>query len=340
MSSRAQTDLHFTEKIQQLTGQLPDYVRRYIRSTGSVTSPRTRYEYLKDIQMFLSFIGDGNPKTVTIDMLAGLRRDNFEDYIEHLERYETETGTIRSNGRVSVKRKLSALRRFFGWLFEENLIPSDETRKIPVPKTHKKEIVCLDTSEVSGLIRTAESSANLTKREQDYHAKQQIRDMAILSLMLSSGIRVSECAELDVSDVDMQRTCLYIVRKGGNESTVYFSDEASAHLQAWLEERAADKRIPDTETALFLSSRRQRLSVRSIEILVSKYAKRAGISKHITPHKLRSTFATVLYQETGDIYLVAEALGHQDVTTTKEHYARLSDSRKQENRNKVRLLTD
>ena len=340
MSNRQQTDIIFTEKCKTLLEQLPDYVHRYIRSISNVTSPRTRYEYLKDIQMFLNFIGADEPKSVTQLILRNLGREEFEDYIEYLEYYETDSGTIRSNSRTSIKRKLSSLRRFFGWMFETGFLPSDETRKLAMPKTHKKEIIALDRDEISGLLKTAESAEGLSKKEQDYHAKQSVRDTAILTLMLSSGIRVSECAELDVSDVDMKRSCLHIVRKGGNESTVYFSDEAAACLQAWLEERAQDHKVPDTETALFLSSRKQRLSVRSIEILVNKYAKRARIVKNITPHKLRSTFATALYQETGDIYLVAEALGHKDVTTTKEHYANMSETRKQQNRNRVKLFQE
>jgi len=97
---------------------------------------------------------------------------------------------------------------------------------------------------------------------------------------------------------------------------------------------------PGSEDALFLSLRNQRISVRSVEYMVKKYAKTVTPLKHITPHKLRSTYGTNLYKETGDIYLVADVLGHNDVNTTKKHYAALEDERRRSARNKVRLRED
>jgi site-specific recombinase XerD len=339
MSHRLQTDTHFTNKTRELLQKMPDFVRRYIRSIHNATSARTQYEYLKDIQQYFRWLSQTTPtENITLELLAEQTKEDFEDYLEYIEHYEDENQKQRTNGRTSIKRKLSSLRKFFAWLFANDYLPSDEIRKITIPKITKKEIIHMEETEVKNFLNSIQKGENLTKRQMDYHQKQSVRDMAIACLMLSTGIRVSECAELDVTDVDMQHSCIHITRKGGNESTVYFSDEASAYLQTWLEQRAYIK-IPDSETALFLSSRKKRLSVRSIEILIVKYAQRAIPGKHITPHKLRSTFATSLYQETGDIYLVAETLGHKDITTTKEHYAKLSDSRKRDNRNKIKLLS-
>ena len=339
MSHRLQTDTHFTDKTRELLQKMPDFVRRYIRSIHNATSARTQYEYLKDIQQYFRWLSQTtSTENITLELLAKQTKEDFEDYLEYIEHYEDENQKQRTNGRTSIKRKLSSLRKFFAWLFANDYLPSDEIRKITIPKIAKKEIIHMEETEVKDFLNSIQKGENLTKRQMDYHQKQSVRDMAIACLMLSTGIRVSECAELDVTDVDMQHSCIHITRKGGDESTVYFSDEASAYLQTWLEQRAGMK-IPDSETALFLSSRKKRLSVRSIEILIAKYAKRAIPGKHITPHKLRSTFATSLYQETGDIYLVAETLGHKDITTTKEHYAKLSDSRKRDNRNKIKLLS-
>lgn len=334
MGNRMQTELHFTDKANEMMRTMPSYVKTYIRSIHNNTSPRTRYEYLKDIQMFLDYVKDANNLSlVTTDDLNKLTKNDFEEYFEYIEHYE-KNGQERKNGRKSIARKLSALRRFFAYLFESEMITSDEIRKIPMPKVHHKEIIHMESDETTDFLNIVEKGTKMTPQQLAYHKKQAVRDSAIVYLMLSTGIRVSECAELDINDIDLKHHCIHITRKGGNEATVYFSDEATQYIQDYLKERKKIKEI-DNEKALFLSSQKKRLNVRSIEILIKKYAKFAIPGKKITPHKLRSTFATNLYNETGDIYLVAETLGHSDVTTTKEHYANLSNKRKEEARNKV-----
>lgn len=335
MSSHKETELQYMAKRDEILSTMPNYVRNYIRSIRNRTSPRTQYEYLKDIQTLMEYEKDVlSIDTLSLTDISKLRKQDFEEYLEYLERYEKNGKTV-TNGRTSIKRKLSSLRHFFSYLFENNYIPSDEIRKVEIPKLHKKDIIHLDEDEATDLLDNVEKGHKLTKKEQDYHAKQSIRDLAIIYLLLSSGIRVSECAELDLDDVDMKNCCIHIIRKGGNEATVYFSDEAAEYLQQYIEQRTNMKDVDENEKALFLSSRKTRMGVRAIEIMVKKYAKRSVPTKKITPHKLRATYATNLYKETGDIYLVAETLGHNDVTTTKEHYADMSEEHKRENRNRV-----
>lgn len=334
MSSHNDTELYYTDKAAALMHTMPLYVKQYIRAIHNRTSPRTRYEYLKDIEAFLEYTKQTrNITTVELQTLNNYEKIDFEEYFEYLEHY-TKSGKTRKNSRTSIKRKMSSLRKFFAYLFENDMIEADKIRKIEMPKLHHKEIIRLEEDEKSNLLTAIENGGQLTKKQQDYHKIQSVRDMAIICLLLSTGLRVSECAELDISDINMDKSYIKIVRKGGNEATAYFSDEAAEYLQAYITER---NQIKTDETALFLSSRKTRLSVRAIEELVKKYAKRSVPAKHITPHKLRATYATNLYNETGDIFLVAETLGHKDVATTKEHYANLSDKRKENNRNKVSL---
>ena len=108
-------------------------------------------------------------------------------------------------------------------------------------------------------------------------------------------------------------------------------------LKAYLEERANDPTIPKDEHALFLSLQKKRIGVRAVEKLVKKYASIAAPLKHITPHKLRSTFGTNLYRETGDIYVVAAVLGHKDVNTTRKHYAAIQEDIRRTAADKVKL---
>ena len=337
MGNAKEVELHFTDLGNELLKDLPRFVREYVRAIHNRTSPRTRYEYLKDIKCFLDYAVEKYKwKSVTLDNLATLRKSDFEEYFEHLEHYEKD-GVERSNGRVSIKRKMSALRKFFAYLFENSLIPSDEIRKVEMPKLHHKEIVKLDPEEVKSLLTTVEYGQGLTAKELQYHKRDMIRDLAIFLMYLSSGLRVSELAGLDIDDVNLEKRSLSIVRKGGNQSTVYFSDQALTCLKKYIIQRNELKEKVPAEKALFLSSWNRRMSVRNMEVLVKKYCARAGINKKMSPHKLRATFATMLYNLTGDVYLVADILGHQDVATTKEHYADMSGKRKEESRNIVQF---
>ena len=141
----------------------------------------------------------------------------------------------------------------------------------------------------------------------------------------------------DLKDVDFNNDRINITRKGGSESFVYFGEEVRDALLNYLEERNQMIPAEGHENALFLSNRMQRISIRNVEILVKKYAASAITTKKITPHKLRSTYGTQLYKETGDIYLVADVLGHKDVNTTKKHYAALEEERRRSAKDAVTL---
>lgn len=121
---------------------------------------------------------------------------------------------------------------------------------------------------------------------------------------------------------------------------IYFGQEVEKALKDYLEIRKGITPLTGHEHALFYSSQRKRIHVKTVENLVKKYASRITTTKKITPHKLRSTYGTNLYQETGDIYLVADVLGHQDVNTTKKHYAAMDDSRRRKAAKAVHLRTD
>ena len=164
--------------------------------------------------------------------------------------------------------------------------------------------------------------------------------MLLLTLLLGTGIRVSECVGLDVEDVDFKNNGIKVTRKGGNEMVVYFGPEVEKALKKYLEVRENITPLAGHEHALFYSTQRRRIGVQAIENLVKKYAREITTTKKITPHKLRSTYGTALYQETGDIYLVADVLGHKDVNTTKKHYAALDDARRRQAAKAVRLRED
>lgn len=332
MSSYMKTALQFRRKVDAILQNMPSFVKDYVRAIRTRSSARTIYEYLLDLQDFFRWMETQN-LSPTLDTLSRLEKEDFEDYIETKEQRVDKNGVIHSQSRRSLSRRLSALRQFFNYLFRAGL-SRNEIQKVALPKIHKKAIIRLDRDETEDLLREVESPSNLTKKQADYHSLQKIRDTAVLLLFLSTGVRVSECVEMDMEDVDLQRNRIKIVRKGGDEAFVYLSDEAQKALSAWLDQRKTI-RCSNAENAVFLSSRGTRMSVRSMEYLIKKYAQRAVPGKHITPHKLRATYATALYNATGDIYLVAESLGHKDITTTRDHYAEMTDDRKRTHRNAV-----
>ena len=177
----------------------------------------------------------------------------------------------------------------------------------------------------------------LTGQKKTYYEKTKERDLALITLFLGTGIRVSECVGLDIEDVDFKNNAVKVTRKGGNEMYVYFGDEVEKALRKYLKIREGLTPVAGHEHALFYSTQRKRISVKAVENLVKKYTREVTGTKKITPHKLRSTYGTSLYQETGDIYLVADVLGHKDVNTTRKHYAAMDDNRRRRAAAAVRL---
>ena len=168
-----------------------------------------------------------------------------------------------------------------------------------------------------------------------------MRDLAILTLFLGTGIRVSELVGINIDDIDFSVNGFLVTRKGGNQAVLYFPDEVAEVLRDYMKLRKTLEAQPGHEDALFLSLQNRRMTVRAVQMMVKKYALQAApLKKKLSPHKLRSTFGTNLYHETGDIYLVADVLGHSDVNTTRRHYAAMTDDRRRMAARKVHLRED
>ncbi len=332
-----------TLKLREIMLTLPSFCKQFFRGIEPTTSSRTRIGYAFDLRIFFEFLQSHHvsfksiPLTeMTLDSLNKLSREDIEEYLEYLSYYEKE-GKIFTNDERGKSRKLASLRSFFQYFFTSELLEKNTAALVKMPKIHQKEIIRLDPNEVATLLDLVQFGENLTPSEKKYHNITKVRDLALLTLLLGTGIRVSECVGLDIHDVDFSNGGIKIRRKGGYEAVIYFGDEVENALLDYLDERK--RIIPETghEQALFLSIQNKRLAVRSVEKLVKKYSAKVTSLKKITPHKLRSTYGTSLYRETGDIYLVADVLGHKDVNTTKKHYAALEDERRKSAANKVKL---
>lgn len=324
------------ERLNHMLSTLPPFCKTFFRGIEHTKQSRTRLAYAYDLGVFFDFMHENNSELhkkkineFDVSILDQIKASDIEDYLSYLKYYDKD-GEGRFNGERGLKRKLSSLRTFYNYMYKNEYIDTNPAARVDMPTIHDKNIVRLDIDEVAILLDEVESGDSLTKNQQRYHDKTKTRDLAIVTLLLGTGIRVSECVGLDINDVDFNNNGIKVHRKGGNESVVYFNDEVRDALLDYLEERKTIMAAEGSTDALFLSMQNKRINVRTVQNLVKKYSRLVTNLKNITPHKLRSTFGTNLYNETGDIYLVADVLGHKDVNTTKKHYASIEDQRRRE----------
>lgn len=332
---------------RELIKKLPKFCSLFFRGIDATTSPRTRVGYARDIKLFFDYLKKSNPEfknteieNIELKVLEQITVTDFEEYMEYLKLYEDEYNNKISNSENGIKRKMSSLRAMYNYFHSHEMINNNSASLVKMPKIHEKEIIRFDENEMFDFLNKVEMGTNLSDKERLYHKKNKTRDLAIMTLLLGTGIRVSECVGLDIGDINIKDAAIKVVRKGGNEDIVYFGDEVEKRILDYLDERKHSITMSGHEEALFLSAQKRRITVRSVEKLVEKYSRITDTVKHITPHKLRSTYGTQLYRETQDIYLVADILGHKDVNTTKKHYATVDDDKKRNARNKVSLRDD
>ena len=337
-----QRNIDNTLKLREIRRDLPKFCDEFFIGIENRTTPLTRLEYAYDLRIFFYYLFTETREFQSFDasnfgikQLDEVTTSQIESFLEFLNYYEFESTTY-SNTVKTKARKLSTIKSFFKYFYNKDAIDSDPASKVLTPKLHEKPIIRLEVDEVTRLLDSVDSGEGLGSRQAAFHEKTRLRDLAIMTLFLGTGIRISELVGLDVEDLDFNVNGFKITRKGGSQTILYFSDEVADALLAWLDERAKHEELDDVP-ALFVSLQKKRMSVRSVELLVKKYAQIVTPLKKITPHKLRSTYGTELYRETGDIYVVAEVLGHKDINTTKRHYAAISDDIKRDAARKVIL---
>lgn len=343
-----------TQRLRAAQLELPEFCTDYFRAIEPQTSPLTRLAYAYDLKLFFYFLETEIPEFADMDAdkwtCADLERvttRHFDMYMDFLDLYmknvqREDSGEIvsmeRENTAQGKMRKLSALRSLYKYLFKQERIKANTAELVDMPKLHEKPIIRLESSEMLKFIEEVDSGEALSDRQKRYHELTRTRDLAMIMLFLGTGIRVSECVGLDMEDLDFTINAMLITRKGGNEVVLYFSDEVAQALKDYLALREQIVPLPGHEQAVFLSLQRRRMGVRAVEQMVKKYSRVAvPLKRRISPHKLRSTFGTNLYRETGDIYLVADVLGHSDVNTTRRHYAAQSDDARRAAARRVKL---
>ena len=298
-------NMKYINKINKVLEGQPDYIKGFVRYMNNV-SLTTKYAYMYNV---INFIKKVNKPTEELTF------DDFSNYIAGLE-YKENGEPITSSYRIAV---YSALKKFNKYLYTTKRIPENYMLGIERPKPiesqitiEKREKGFLTKNEVAKYIKIVENHDVKSKRRQNsYWSK---RDLVIIKVFLYIGIRCSALSKLDISSVDLKNKTLIVTDKGSKVKLYDLTDEVIEDLKEWIEMR--NSITTDEVSALFISNRKRRMDPITIYNVVNKYSKDIK-DKHITPHKLRATYGTQLYNETGDIYFVQDCMGHKDPRTTE-----------------------
>lgn len=311
---------------------LPPLVREFAayKTVMQNASEKTVSEYLLDLRMFFRFLlaRDNNIKLsseefdkidisrVDLDYIKNITTEDIYEFLMYAD-------GVRGNMAAAKSRKLSAIKGFFKYLHVKRMMISENpAANIESPKQKQS---------LPKFLSVEESIALLEAVKNDRESKSRIRDYAIVTLFLNCGMRVSELVGIDINDVDQSLRSLTVTGKGNKQRIVYLNSACREALTDYLSERMGEQHIQTESHALFLSNREQRISVKTVQWLVYKYLKAAGLeSKHYSVHKLRHTAATLMYQ-TGnvDVRVLKDILGHEQLNTT-QIYTHVSNRSMQE----------
>lgn len=298
----------------------PLILREYAEYTVVVkgNSEKTVCEYLLDIRTFFRFmitkwdeleLSDDEFEKLSIKRINenDVKRITQKNIIEYL----MFAGFKRENSATTRMRKLSALRSFFKYAHsKERIIEVDPTADVDAPKKSATLPKYLTVEEAVKLIDTVRN---------DKESKTRVRDYAIIVLFLNTGMRLSELVGLNMESLDPEITTVKVLGKGSKERVIYLNKAAREALIEYLRQRLDPKHVRTSSNAVFLSGREDRISNKTVQWMVQKYLKMAGLgSKGLSVHKLRHTAATLMYQSGKvDIRVLKDILGHEQLNTTQ-----------------------
>ena len=256
-------------------------------------SENTLYSYENDLKVFCSFL---NEKQVT--SFKELKLQDLEEFIN----WQYKTG----HTSTTLARRISALRSFFSFLLKKNLIKENFARSLDAPKIERKIPRVLTLEEIEAILALPD-----TTKPSGLRAK------AILELLYSSGLRVSELVNLEFSHLDFQNRMLRLWGKGFKERIVPFGEEAKTAIEAYLAKGRPHFLKGKRSNFIFLGPSGKPITRQSVWNIIKRYTRKAGIAKNVTPHTLRHTFATHILENGADLRIIQECLGHSDISTTQ-----------------------
>ena len=304
MNGRLEKELKAKEKMEKRLDQLPSIFTDFYYFLSN-KSYLTRYNYIEHIADFMNFI---NKKTQSNEFYINVTPIDINKYMESIKTYKTKTGMKRTSDSALAAR-WSSLNTFYKFLCLMGLVKENIVEKTERPRVRdEKKKPALNQTEIK----------NMTKNiEMNPYRRNRNRDKLILSLGVTIGLRVSAISQLNIDDIDVIHNTLQVIEKGDKYRVIEFGENLKNQFISYIKEREDYYGKLETK-ALFVSQKKQRISNNTIRELLAKYANGAT-DKHVSAHTLRRTSASLLYNKTGDIYLVGNHLGHADISTTKRY---------------------
>ena len=318
MCTRNDVDKKNIEITKQILKKYPKILENYINSLEDKTS-YTKMVYARYIGRFLDYTRDeikiNINKTVNYTKIKPMDISDYMGIIKYNEDGNENSASYRNVN-------LAAIKGFFDFLEDNDIIDKNPAKKIKAPKDDKiHDIVTITNEDYLIMLNNIKNGVGNHKARATQR-KWINRDLALLILGLTTGLRISAIVGINLEDIDFERKVVITTEKGNKEREVFLGDQTIKILNVWIKERA--KMVDNNEHALFICKGNKRMSTRAVQNRFKEIAE--GTGKNITPHKMRATCATRLYEQTGDIYLVQNQLGHKSIESTK-HYAKVSDAK-------------
>ncbi|HUA09799.1 MAG TPA: site-specific tyrosine recombinase/integron integrase [Candidatus Acidoferrales bacterium] len=259
-------------------------------------SPRTSEEYARDVELFAAFLEPRRDKELPFTKIDATTTSD-------VRRFVMELMGPRKYSPSSVRRKIAALRSYFALQKREGRRSDNPAQDVPPPKAPKRLPHVMTEREVGKFLRTRIAGKTEFAR---------LRDLAMMELLYASGIRRAELVGLNVSDVDLEKRLMRVIGKGNKQRMVFINQASADAIRNYL---AVRPRTPDE--ALFISKRKTRMSHRQAWVIFRQFAELSGLTKHVTPHVMRHSFATHLLENGADLMTIKELLGHESLSTTQ-----------------------
>lgn len=336
MSYNSEQNYKNKQKIKKLLKEMPQFLEVYFKDMQNMNMSSTSIlGYARDLKMFFDWLQQNgfknqNLRSSTAEILENLTIEDINEYFsETMDDKEFKDNKIKEYSANTKARRMASIRAMYRYFYERQLISNDLSNRLRSPKIHDKTILALEGSDITRILQSVLNTEGLSNLDLIRHNKVEKRDYAIIATLFSTGIRVSELIGLDVASLDFKKNTMKIIRKGGDEAEVSFPDITRNALIDYINTDRQQLLQEEESPALFVSTSKKRITVSAVEKLIKKYALKAGIANanKVTPHKARSSFATSLYNQSNDIQLVADSLGHKSMETTRKHYAKTSQEK-------------
>lgn len=322
MSGRLEKERQIEQQVMKKLDSMPSILTDYYYSLiGAGKSYRTAKVYIENVIQFIKFTFGEN---ITEDFYSSVNATHINRYIASL-RTKTVKGKTERTSDSHKTLNWSSLNSFFQFLVPDYISTNPVANTKRPQMKDNPNVTFLSTEEMAKIFENVKEKAN---------PRMLNRDMCLLKLGFATGLRISAIVQIDIGDLDLKHNQIRITEKGDHDDFVIIGDNLKAQVELWLKDR--EEYFSDVNSnALFVSQEKNRLSARSVKDLMDKYTLGAT-DKKVTPHVMRHSCATNLYEKTGDIYLCARQLHHKNVSTT-QRYAELS---KEKQKKAANILDD